>query len=340
MKKLWLILAFACGLQACENQEVEFEDFEYKAVYFPLQYPLRTLSLGEDRIDNSLDKELKFHIGVGVGGMYENTRDWEVSFEVDNTLASNLINADGDTVEALPESYYTLAPNGKAIIPSGSFQGLIQVQLTDAFLDDPMAFKDHYMIPLKIVSSNADTVLRGLPNIANPDRRILTHWDVQPKDFTLFGIKFVNGLHGKYLHRGIDIAYDATGVAVDTAIYRRDYVVNDEVWSAETSGRNSVILHGTGRNSGEGGNYMMHLSLGTDEKTITVDAVEGANVAVTANGTCEWIKGGDEWGGEKRDVLHLSYSYVDGAMTHQVQDTLVFRDRGIHFEEISVQVVE
>ena len=30
--------------------------------------------------------------------------------------------------------------------------------------------------------------------------------------------------------------------------------------------------------------------------------------------------------------MYLEYSYTEGANTHQVVDTLVFRDRGIKFE--------
>ena len=71
-------------LFGCEQKNPVFPDFDYTAVYFPLQFPMRTLSLGEEEYDNTLDKELKFHISANIGGMYENTQDWSVDFVVDN----------------------------------------------------------------------------------------------------------------------------------------------------------------------------------------------------------------------------------------------------------------
>src|SRR5690606_27897087 len=96
-----------------------------------------------------------------------------------------------------------LNPDGNFTIPKGKFFGEIEVQLTDAFLDDPKAFLTRYVIPVRITSSTADSVLSGKPAVSeNPDPRVSGDWDIVPKDFTLFGIKFVNPYHGKYLHRG------------------------------------------------------------------------------------------------------------------------------------------
>jgi len=44
-----------------------------------------------------------------------------------------------------------------------------------------------------------------------------------------------------------------------------------------------------------------------------------------------FVKDGDMWGGKKRNVLHLAYSYTDPATNelHTVKDTLVVRDRNV-----------
>ena len=47
MKKILVILTLVTGLIACENQKNEFPDFDYTAGYFPYQYPVRTLVLGD-----------------------------------------------------------------------------------------------------------------------------------------------------------------------------------------------------------------------------------------------------------------------------------------------------
>ncbi|MFO7720856.1 MAG: DUF1735 domain-containing protein, partial [Gillisia sp.] len=73
-------------LAACENDPINFDDFTTQSVYFPLQYPIRTIVLGEDRIDNSIDLQKAFNIGVSIGGMYENTSDRSVDFILDPSI--------------------------------------------------------------------------------------------------------------------------------------------------------------------------------------------------------------------------------------------------------------
>ena len=196
------------GLAACENQDQEFPDYDLQAVYFPIQLPIRTLSLGEDRVDNTLDREHKFDIGLSIGGMYENRKDWTVDYVVDTLLTENALNGSGAPLIALPSNYYTLSPVNTVIIPKGSFNGLIRVELTDDFFNDPLSLTGQYVIPLRITGTSADSVLSGKqakPGVA--DRRVLSDWESgkAPKDWVLYGIKYVNAYHGTYLHRGRDI---------------------------------------------------------------------------------------------------------------------------------------
>ena len=84
MKKAIMALAAAGSLLAsCTNESIAFDDFERQTIYMPYQYPVRTLSLGNDRIDNSLDRQHKFNMGVCVGGYYNsNKQDWRVGLEI------------------------------------------------------------------------------------------------------------------------------------------------------------------------------------------------------------------------------------------------------------------
>ena len=44
------IVLVAGSLAACDNQDIEFDDYKFQAVYFGSQYPVRTLQLGEDEL--------------------------------------------------------------------------------------------------------------------------------------------------------------------------------------------------------------------------------------------------------------------------------------------------
>jgi hypothetical protein len=208
---------------------------------------------------------------------------------------------------------------------------MIEVQLSDAFLDDPLSWGNHYVIPLRITATSADSLLSGksaLPPDSVPDPRIAGNWEVTPKDFVLYGIKYVNPYHGTYLHRGRDIIYDPDNNPVDTNIYRQIYVVDDELWNLSTRGMD--VLHTNGIANFRGGNNRMELTIsGSGE--IRVDSIPGSAFLPTGTGT--YVKGGGEWGGKPRDVIYLSYSFTGGGtLTHRVNDTLVFRNRGIKFE--------
>jgi len=74
MKKLIYFIIIVLVFTACTNQDQLFDDYPVKSIYFPFQYPVRTLSLGNDRLDNSLDKQHKFNIGVNVGGYYNENK--------------------------------------------------------------------------------------------------------------------------------------------------------------------------------------------------------------------------------------------------------------------------
>lgn len=334
MKKLFYLLILI-PFWSCTNQEIEFPDFDYNAVYFPLQYPVRTLVLGDDRVDNTLDKQLKFNIGASIGGMYENKKDYQIDFIVDPTLAANLENAQGEPISVLPSSYYTLTPSNKITIPAGSFDGLVEVQLKDEFLDDPKAITGTYVIPLLMVSTDADSILSGLPVVPNPNKNVSGDWDpgAKPKDFVLFGIKYINPYHGAYLHRGKDVTYNSANQAIKEIVYRQKYVESDQVWKMTTSGRNQCIVAGIGPNAGDG--YSMKLEFKPNNDIVVS---ETAGSSLKANGTGKFVPNGGEWGGQKHNAIFLNYSYSEGANTHVVNDTLVFRNNGVVFEENVVSV--
>jgi hypothetical protein len=340
MKKTIIVslTALMLGMFSCENAKWEFPDFDYTTTYFPFQYPVRTLVLGDYVYENENDNSLKFLISPRVAGMYENKWNWTVHFELDEQLAQNLQTDKGVDVKVLPSQYYSLQPVNQIVIPKGQFHAGIEVQLSEDFLNDPLAVEFNYVIPLKITTSTTDSILTGKPSIAMADPRIAGQWIAAPKNFTLFGIKFVNAYHGKYLRRGQSVIRDSQNQILETVTYRQKYVEQDEVWSLKTAGRNDVVVSGVLRSSsGSPGTFEMKLAYdnngncvitGTDKSTFPVA------------GTGKFVKNADEWGDKKRDAIHLNYNVTVGSEVHNLTDTLVFRDKAVVFEEYKPVVVK
>ena len=251
MKKILIILSLCIGLIACENQMKEFPDFDYTTGYFPYQYPVRTLVLGDYIYDNTNDNNHKFLVSAAMGGVYANTRDRVFDIEVASNLCTNVLFASTkDTIKLLPPAYYTLSSTSKLVIPAGEVNGGIEVQLKDVFFDDPLAIKMGYVLPIRIVkAANLDSVLRGKSTLANPDPRIPAQWSVVPKDYTMFAVNFINPYHGKYLHRGTSVVKDASGTVLQTTVYRTPYIVNNEIWSLVTTAKNTVNVLGALRST-------------------------------------------------------------------------------------------
>ena len=105
------VLSLACA--SCYNADRDFPDYEGgTTAYFAYQYPVRTLILGNDIYDNSLDNEHKCRIWATMGGAYGG-RNAMVDIVVDESLCNNLwfLDDGGYTslpVTPMPSLYYTL----------------------------------------------------------------------------------------------------------------------------------------------------------------------------------------------------------------------------------------
>lgn len=340
MKRIYILflLTFLLGMLSCQNEEWEFPDFEYSTVYFPHQYPVRTLILGDYEYDNENDKNLKFLISAHLGGMYENKSEQTVTFAIDEALAQNLKTDNGDTLKLLPSSYYTINDVDQIIIPQGEFHSGFEVQLNESFLNDTMSHKTHYVLPVRIITSSLDSILRGKSTIENADLRVPGHWEVSPKDYTIFGIKYINPYHGKYLHRGIFIISDATNTPIDTIVYRQDFVEKDEIWHLQTISRNSVTVKGAIRSSaGSPGELLMDITFNDAENGVIT---ENPLSVFPITGTAKFVTNGDNWGGKDHNAIYLDYTINVNQDIHSIKDTLVIRDRDVRFETFNPVVVQ
>lgn len=355
MKRLFVyITILPLFLTGCQNQPVSFDDYELKAVYFPYQRPLRTLSLGEDRLDNSLDKEGKFDIGVSIGGMYEQKWNWTVDYILDNSILENVYTNSDPALKilSLPSQYYTLSPTGTVSIPKGSFNGLIRVELTDAFFNDSLSLTGLYVIPLRLTATSADSILQGKPAISNPDPRVIGDWESNkyPKNWVMFGIKYINAYHGTYLHRGHEVITDKTsGDLIETVVFRNKYVEYDLLIKLISTGRRTAVSNGLANRTG--GDYSMNLEFANDKGnagSVTITPADGSIYQVTGSGQYfDKASSTESWTGLTFQSMYLSYTWEEEVDTvnhvfhvHNVKDTLVFRDRGIKFEENAIQIIE
>ena len=201
----------ALGFASCENGDNEFPDFEEQTVYFPYQYPVRTLVMGDDEYDTTLDKEHKCQIKATFGGSY-NGSNGSVQVAVDNNLVAGLTFSDGTPIKAMPESYYTLSTTNLAF--NGTFNGTTEVQLTDAFFNDLDAAKGVYVIPLVMTNQKGfSRILTGTPNEegATPSRFDEGAWKIKPMDYVLYCVKFLNKYSGYWLAEGKDVINDEIG---------------------------------------------------------------------------------------------------------------------------------
>ena len=251
---------YICGLAlgalsltytSCYNADKDFPDFEGgTTAYFAYQYPVRTLVLGNDIYDNTLDNEHKCQIWSTMGGAYGG-RDAVVDIVVDESLCDSLWFTDeggnaAKPVKPMPTSYYQLASN--TIRYNGEPRGYVEVQFTDAFFADAKAVENTYVIPLRMTSvKGIDHILSGTPREGlNPSRTNTEDWEVLAKDYVLYCVKYMNPWQGKYIRRGVDNITEnevTTLVNSDTEHYTENPVnQNDEVCGISTRNMTQAVF--------------------------------------------------------------------------------------------------
>lgn len=330
MKRIFLItLSLATVMVSCKNFDIHHPDFQYTSGYFPYQFPVRTLVLGDYIYDNTNDNNHQFIISAHIGGVYANDKDRVFNVEVDNSLCDDvLFSAGGDTVHAMPAKYYTLDAS-TITVPKGEMYGGVTVQLTDAFFADSAAIGLSYVVPLRLVSSSdVDTILNGSSENPDPDPRFAGEWSVAPRNFTMFAVKYINEYHGTYFHYGKSSVKDGSGAAVEDSAYGEKYVVNDPTVKLVTTGRTQVSYSATFASTVFSGDYTLLLTFNGDNCQVSAPA--GSPYTISGTGTFQ--KDAYEWGDKKRDGISVSFTISDGTNTYQAEDVLVVRDRGVVLE--------
>ena len=347
--------ALSLSFASCYNADKDFPDYEKgTTAYFAYQNPVRTLILGNDIYDNTLDNEHKCRIWATMGGAYGG-RDAVVNFEVDESLCNNLWFLDDGgyaigNVKPMPKHYYELLSD--KIPYNGDARGYVEVRFTDDFFNDPKAIENTYVIPLRMTTvSGIDHILTGTPNVSSPARTNPQDWAVLPQDYVLYCVKYMNPWQGKYIRRGVD---NVTENGTTTAVVRKDFSlfnsdpgrytenpVNqyDEVCGITTKNMTQAIFPVSFKTSGASISCKLILTFNGNTCTVSTD-----DENVTATGSGEFITKGTEkaeykdyqWGSNngqpvQRDILRLSYNVDFSATGKDIQvstaDTLVVQTR-------------
>ena len=320
------------GFTGCKNDDIEFPDYEKQTVYFPYQYPVRTLVMGDDEYDTTLDKQHKCQIKATFGGSY-NGSNGSVQVAVDNNLVENLTFADGTSIKAMPENYYSLSTTDLQF--NGTYNGTTEVQLTDAFFNDPEAVNGAYVIPLVMKSQKGFTeILAGTPNegVENPSRFDESAWKVKPMDYVLYCVKYLNKYSGYWLAEGTDKITDASGT--QTQERKAATVETRNVIQIITKSLTESVL--TVSYQFGSATLSANLLLKFDESgNCTVSSLtEG----VTANGSGKWEDDGAKkaWNQKDRDMIDLSYTVNFGnGNVAKTTDNLIWQRSGVKLEEFA-----
>jgi hypothetical protein len=331
-----LSLAFA----SCYNADRDFPDYEGgTTAYFAYQYPVRTLVLGNDIYDNTLDNEHKCRIWSTMGGAYGG-RDAVADIIVADSLCDNLFFKDegGNAsfpVTPMPSTYYKLLSN--TIPYNGNPRGYVEVQFTDDFFNDPYAMENTYVIPLIMTNvTGIDHILTGKKREGlNPSRTNTEEWETLAKDYVLYCVKYMNPWQGKYIRRGVDnltenekttvhVRKDTTLINSDREHYTENPInQNDEICEVLTKSMKEAtfpvpVYIGKDADGSARPSQWCYLTLtfNGDNCTVSFD-----NEDVPCTGTGEFIVKGTEkeeykdyqWGNVngtpvQRDILRLAYS--------------------------------
>ena len=318
IKMVAALLALMASFTACENGDQTFDDYEGgTTAYFAYQSPVRTIVLGDDEYDTTLDKAHKLKILATFGGSY-NGRNATVNVAVDNSLCDNLTFADGTPVKAMPKEYYQLSTT--AFIFNGGMQGGTEVQLTDAFFKDPDAVKNTYVIPLVMQNQTGfDRIATGtLKEGKTGSRTNASIWETAPRDYVMYCVKYQNKYSGWWLtnhNTSTENIEKASQVQITTR------TLNSSVYTVEFQ-EGSKILKAD-----------LLLTFDDKENCTITSLTEG----VKATGSGSWADNGiHSWNNKDRDLMELNAEITfAGGVKKNLNEKLVWWRSGVSKEEFS-----
>lgn len=297
MKKIkifFAVLMTALLMTSCYKDYIH--DYDYSAVYFASQKPLRTVIS---------DRNMTIDVGVAIGGKREvDMNDW-ATFTIDETLL------EGTGLTLLPKEYYTLSDETtmrvlKNTLPVAS----VTIHFTDAFYNDANTMKLHYALPFKIKASSLDAILTG-------------------KETSIVAIKYISTYHGTYYVKGTVTEVDDNGVAIgDPKAYSNADLSKNITRNLSTVSKNILEREGLANLKTGTANEKLKITFNEDN-TLKVETADGGVAISNGSGSYEYNSDGVL-------TLSLTYVYEKSGKKYKVVETLIRRQdplKDLRFEE-------
>ena len=291
-----LVVTLAC--LSCERYEDYTIDYQYSAVYFGSQKPLRTVVAREP---------MQFKFGVAIGGLRANKEGHWATYTIDTTLFSTVPGA--DQFELLPESYYSLSDESRFEIPKGEVIGDVTLTLDmEDFTSDPRAHLNTYALPVKIMDSSLDSILRGGEG-------------VDSLDYSVIVVKYMSPYAGAYYHKGVEKQLDEQGEVVYESVFRDKDLSKNRVLETSTMAVDTILTNGMGDDRGGA----LQLAVNDDH-----------SVDIQYEGSTATFESGSGTYDPENTSFYLNYRFSVSGDQYEVVDTLIQRqdpEETLRFEE-------
>ena len=185
--------------------------------------------------------------------------------------------------------------------------------------------------PVLRCDGDVDRILTGSSSSQTADPRVAAQWVEQPKNFTMFAVKYINEYHGTYFHYGQGTVKDAGNAVLEDTTYQAKYIESNPTTNLVTTGRREVTLSTFLRSEVMNAEIAMVVTFDGDNCTVT--AAEGSPYTITGSGVFK--SKAYSWGNKDRDGIELNYTVSDGVNTYEANDVLIIRDRAVVMEVYS-----
>ena len=252
------VFVMIISLFSCDRYDDYIHNFDYSAVYFATQKPLRTIVVRD---------VMQFKFGVAVGGLREVTTEHWTKFVLDTTLLSTVPGA--SAFKLLPEAYYSLSNDDTFIIEPGRVIGDVTVSLNrELFTSDSLAHLNTYALPVRITETSLDSLGIGEESL-----------------YSVIVVKYMSGYGGSYYHMGVERRLGEGGTIEEEVVFRNNDLSQNIVKNTSTLAVNTILTQGIS-NARTGG---LKLTVSNDN-SVAVDYV-GTGVAFdSGSGTYDVAK--------------------------------------------------
>ena len=308
--KIITAFVFVFGFVGCEPYEEYVYDYKHSAVCFGAQQPVRTL------VARTGSEYLEFRIGAALGGLRENKKGYTAKFEIDPELLEiYLPDPPAPPAPPTPPVPFTLLPadcytiensNNTFVIAPGTFLGDCPVKIDKAkFVALPGSLVNTYALPLRLLSTDADSIMTG-------------------RGYTVIVIKYIDEHSGDYYCKGQEAEWDGTAIVPETKVeYSHVDLIKNKIRTLTTLSLTQFDMAGMGSLAGIAA--VDHLLVNLVSGEVTLETKAGCNAVENL---------GSSYNTNKK-TFTLNYIYTKGGKSYLVSETLELRldvERELRFE--------